>query len=289
MNSARFRFNAVLLAAWLLVSSGFAVGAESLLHANGYAATPDRQFKLPRVLLEISGLALDGDDLYAHDDELGVVYQIDYRAGRVVKRFSLEGAVRADFEGITFAADQLFLTTSKGTLFATRVGAAESRVAFQRHEAEVPCEVEGLSSDSAGTGLLLACKNLDNERKDLVLYRWDLETKSLDPEPALRLRKKQWRRYFEDADLPVPKKLQLTALTTTPTGHYLALAGPQKLLLELTGTGKLIATLPLDERRHPQAEGLVLTRQGTLIIADEGDNKGSKRSPGLLSIYEPGP
>ena len=276
-----------LLASLTCLTSGTAFAEESLLGGKAYAADRLTQFRLPEVLVEISGLALAGDDLYAHDDELGVIYQIDYEAGRVLSRFALEGAVRADFESITFVGERLFLTTSSGDIFETRIGAAESRVPYRRHEGEVDCEVEGLAADAAGRGLFLACKNLDNDRKDLVIHRWDLDAERLDPEPALHIRKKQWRRYFEAADEAVPKKLQLTALTTTPTGGYLAIAGPQKLLLELTGNGKLIATLPLDERSHRQPEGLALTRRGQLIVADEGDNKGSRRSPGLLSIYEP--
>ena len=280
----RIRFRTLALLACLASNGSL---AEESLGGSGYTADRVTRFALPQVLFEVSGLALKGDALYAHDDELGVIYQIDFGAGRVLKRFALEGAVRADFEGIAFIGERLFLTTSAGDIFETRIGAAESPVPYRRHEGDIDCEVEGLTADPAGGGLLLACKKLHNNRKDLVIHRWDLDTKRLDAKPAIRIRKKAWRRHFEAAGQPVPKELQLTALTMTPTGSYLAIAGPQRLLLELTGTGKLLATLPLDERSHRQPEGLALTHSGQLIVADEGDNKGSMRSPGLLSIYEP--
>ena len=63
---------------------------------------PARRFKLPKRLREISGLAmLAGNRLLAHDDERGVVVEIGYRDGSIVKAFALGGRrdpVADDFE-----------------------------------------------------------------------------------------------------------------------------------------------------------------------------------------------
>ena len=58
-----------------------------------YSEADAVRYKLPKVLREISGLTLGDDDhLYGHDDERGIVYRIDYRAGRVIACVRLGGA-----------------------------------------------------------------------------------------------------------------------------------------------------------------------------------------------------
>ena len=46
--------------------------------------------KLPKRLTEISGLAVSPDGkLFAHNDEAGVIYQLDYSSSKILKQFSL--------------------------------------------------------------------------------------------------------------------------------------------------------------------------------------------------------
>ena len=54
--------------------------------------------------------------------------------------------------------------------------------------------------------------------------------------------------------------------------------------VELTRAGTVVASHKLDKDRHKQPEGLALTDDGTLFIADEG-GKGKAH----LAIYRPGP
>ena len=62
---------------------------------------------------------LAGNRLLAHDDEWGVVVEIGYRDGSVVKAFSLRAGrdpVADDFEGIAAAEGHIYLVTSFGTV-----------------------------------------------------------------------------------------------------------------------------------------------------------------------------
>ena len=96
---------------------------------------PLAQWMLPPGLQEISGLALTSDGrLLLHDDEIGQVWEIDYRRGLLVKRFSLAKAPKGDFEGITVANGVVFLLSSTGKLHEFREGAADEQVGD--HEAE---------------------------------------------------------------------------------------------------------------------------------------------------------
>src|SRR5882762_6336402 len=69
------------------------------VQSSGLDATDAVRWNLPKRLNEISGLALSADArLFAHDDERGVIYQIDWRHGRLTKAFSLgDPPPRADF------------------------------------------------------------------------------------------------------------------------------------------------------------------------------------------------
>jgi hypothetical protein len=120
------------------------------------------QWKLPKRLKEISGLALSSDErLFAHDDEQAVIYQIDWQRGGLVKAFALgDPPLRDDFEGIAIAGDDFYLITSNGILYRTKEGADGAHVEYERIDTGIgaQCEVEGLTTDLRRNLLLVACK-----------------------------------------------------------------------------------------------------------------------------------
>lgn len=259
-----------------------------VIAGHTYRAENSTQFVLPGVLTEISGLTLDdAGRLYAHDDERGIVYQIDYQAGHVLARFGLGAGLREDFEGIAWLAGRLYMTTSKGQLFAFAVGAPDSMVSYETHTQGLDCEVEGLTRSVDGTALLAACKNRPKGRKALHLHRWQPGDEGWYEEPAVRIQRSQFNDLFESLGIDRPEKFQPTAVSATPGGNLLLIAGPQKVLLEFTVDGTPVAVAPLRREKHRQPEGIAITNEGILIIADEGDNKGSNRTPGMLTVYRP--
>ena len=69
---------------------------------------------------------LAGNRLLAHDDERGVVVEISYRDGSIVKAFALSdrrGPVAAAFEGIAAAEGRIYLVSSLGQLYEFGEGA----------------------------------------------------------------------------------------------------------------------------------------------------------------------
>ena len=122
---------------------------------------PLAEWLLPHALQEISGLALTSDDrLLVHDDELGQVWEIDYRRGVLVKRFSIgRGVVKGDFEGITVANGAVLrhcgqascLRPSMIWLTPSRLHPATSAAAWH---SESPSATAGCTSSmKAGTAL----------------------------------------------------------------------------------------------------------------------------------------
>ena len=145
-----------------------------------WQTTPLARWVLPRELREISGLTLSKDGrLLAQTDEIGKVWEFDYRRGMLVKRFALgDGGVHGDFEGITTVDSVMYLLTSKGKLYEFHEGANHADVGFDIHDTklESACEFEGVAFDPTINSLLLACKHvLDSTANNaIVIYRWRL-------------------------------------------------------------------------------------------------------------------
>jgi len=252
----------------------FALDSESL-----------RQWKLPKKLREISGLAITPDDrLFAVDDEQAVIYELDYLQGKIDKAFALGSpTARADFEGIAYLDGVFYLVTSNGLLYVAPEGNDGDRVEFEIYQTGLGkfCEIEGLAPDVRSGTLLLACKKSRGKSKSgkLSIFVWSPAT----------------GRVLHDREIPIPeddiarkirkKRIRPSAIVVDPeTGNLFGISGPQRAIFEMKTNGELIDAiiLPLADR-HRQPEGLEITRDGKLLIADEGGKKKAR-----LSVYSSG-
>ena len=105
-------------------------------HNAALAGKPLARWILPAALREISGLALTQDGrLLSQGDEMGEIWELDYRRGILVKHFFLgDKAVKGDFEGIAVAGTTVFMLTSSGKIYQFREGANETHVAYSMVE-----------------------------------------------------------------------------------------------------------------------------------------------------------
>jgi uncharacterized protein YjiK len=250
--------------------------------SRALAARPIARWRLPPELQEISGVALTGDGrLLAHGDETGDVWELDYRHGLVVKRFSLGAqVVRGDFEGITVANGTVFLLTSKGTLYEFREGAAGAHVDYRVHATGLKneCEFEGIVFDPAINALVFVCKTVYNTQLHgaLVLYRWSLRGDSA-PRPT--------RLTIPLADVIGTngwKGLHPSDVTIDPlTGNYVIIASKEKALISITPAGAVVSSRSLPPG-HEQPEGIAITNNGILIVSDEAGQQPSA----VLTLYK---
>lgn len=242
---------------------------------------PLARWLLPKELKEISGLTLSIDGkLFTHGDELGQIWEIDYRRGVLMKRFSLgKGVLRGDFEGLAIANDRMFLLASNGTLYEFREGADTAHVEYQVHDTRLKkeCEFEGVAFDQAINSLVLACKNVYTKslHDDLVIYRW-----SLASDTTARLSR-----------LAVPlagiiganswKSLHPSDITVDPlTGNYVLVAAQEKALISITPAGAPVFSRPLPAGHH-QTEGVAITKDSILIVSDEAGQR-----PAMITLYK---
>jgi uncharacterized protein YjiK len=253
---------------------------DSVLEAFEFSRGPAVRHALPAALREISGLASTGDGrVLGHGDERAVVAEIDPWRGTVTKAFSLGRApMRGDFEGIALVGDRLFLVTSDGRLFETREGANGAAVPFSVVQTGLGkiCEIEGLAYDPTRRELLLGCKQTGKKRSDVAILRWSLDRRAVASPPTTSAELSAVL-----AAAPQGKNFQPSSVERDPaTGRLILVAGPERLITELTPEGRVVATKGLDRRLHPQPEGLTFLGDSVLVIADEG-GKGA----GTISLY----
>lgn len=243
---------------------------------------PLARWILPRELREISGLTLTKDGrLLAQTDEVGKVWEIDYRRGILVKRFALgTGGVHGDFEGITTAnGNVIYLFTSRGKLYEFHEGANHADVGFQTYDTGLrdACEFEGVAFDPTINSLLLACKTVHDStvHNSIVIYRW-----RLNGDTASRLS----RLIVPIADVIGDndwKSFRPSDITIDPfNGNYVLIASKEHGLIEITPSGAPVFARPLPPD-HIQAEGIAITKDSLLIISDEGG-----ADLGMITLYK---
>ena len=244
-----------------------------------------RNWRLPPRLAEISGLATTADGrLFAHDDERAVIYELDYRAGELVKAWAMgESPVRGDFEGIAVVGDRVWLVNSDGWLFEAEEGEDDDRLLYNAYGTGVgrDCEVEGLAYEPADDTLLLLCKTPRvNELEGIVaIYRWSPDERRL-VSPPIRLRLAAAGPGFDREAEFRPSGIERDPVT----GHYVLIAARDQYIAEVEPDGTWIGIRPLDPDAHEQPEGIAFGPDGTLFLADE-----ARRGRARLTLYEPRP
>ncbi|MGH7581523.1 MAG: hypothetical protein ACREM9_15200 [Gemmatimonadales bacterium] len=235
-----------------------------------------QRIELPAELAEVSGLAFTPDGrLLAQADEQAVVYQIDLKLGRPVKRFGIggpAGPLPGDFEDIEVVGERVFLVASSGEVIEAREGADGETVSIVRRTRGLDgaCDVEGMTWDVGSRSLLLLCKQARGKRwkGQAVVLALSPDTGEFEPEPRLLVAESELRQVTGS------KRFAGSAIVRHPrTGTWLLLAGPQRVYAEVDSTGKVLGGGALSAERHRQPEGIAIAPDLTLLISDEAANR----------------
>lgn len=245
------------------------------------------EFKLPKKLVEISGLSMssDGRFLLAVNDEQGKIFFINKSTGEIVRevKFGKSG----DYEGVEMVQDKIYALKSNGTIYELE-SFEEEEVSAKSYNTPLNTDnnLEGLAYDKSRHRLLLACKKYAGEEEILEknkyirsVYAFDLKTKQLLKEPVYRVNRKKtliaknvkaaswWQEELADSFAP-------SGMAVHPkSGNIYLLSSPGKLLLVLNPAGEAIHLERLDKKQFRQPEGICFEKNGVLFISSEGNAK----------------
>ena len=281
------------MAILLLVLFLLQTGGENFPEISGYDFGNKKiaSITLPKELNEASGLAFTSDGrLLGHNDEQGIIYEIDYRAGAIRQRFSLGKLVvyRDDLEDIATKKDTIFMVNSSGVILRFLPGKDREKITFQTFKTPLSIrnDVEGLAYDPATDCLLLACKGEAGiEFKNTVpanhraVYAFSLKTYKLLPKPRFLIPVAKITAQIKE------KEFAPSAIARHPrTGNFFVMAARGNAIVEIDANGNLLGASSLPKSLHAQPEGLAIAADGTLVICNEG---AGKDKPGRLVVYSP--
>ncbi len=250
------------------------VDSNSMLSKYDLGSESPRIIELPSDLKEISGMTITPDNrLFAHNDEKGIIFQIDMNNGDIIKRFSLgDLPVMEDFEDITYANGKFYLLKSSGDIYEFEEGENNSRVKYTIHKTELnhSNDVEGLCYDPESNSLLLACKGASGtgDNEDKAVYFFSLENLKLNTTPRFLIAVKDIGKIFN------PSGIQRHPVS----GTFFIIAANGNEIIEISKDGKILGRHELPKSVHSQPEGIAFDRDYNMFISNE--NK-----PGNIVVY----
>jgi len=239
-------------------------------------SAPDTTLELPQALLEVSGIVvLESGILACIEDEHGTLYQVNPVSGEIISRtcFGEDG----DYEGLARAEDSLFVLRSNGDLFEIQ-NAASPAPQITHHKTGIPAkDNEGLCYDMANNRLLIAAKSKSGEgpawKNKRIIYAFDLETRTLDKQPAFTFSLKALQESIDAAGLVRSSNIKFrpSAIGIPPGREQLyLLPAADHLLFVFNPEGGLAYCEVLQPNLFPKAEGIAFNRAGDLFISNEG-------------------
>ena len=247
------------------------------LHNYSFSDKHSRAITLPKQLNEISGLAVTGDNrVFAHNDEEGIVYEVDISTGQIINEFYLgQKKIKKDFEGIAVANDSFFMVTSAGVIYKFSYSDHEKNVDYIKFKTFLSAKynVEGLCYDKATNSLLIACKEYAG--RDLAeykaIYSFDLSSYKLEEEPRFLINLDSLKNKFNI------NNFSPTGIEVHPnSGNVFVLSSHEKAIVELSPNGLLLNAVKLNSKNHRQPEGIAFLSDLSLLISDEGKREKAK-------------
>ncbi len=261
----------LIISIWSCSSNSF----ESDGMIKNYNYNEPIQYNISLKLKEISGLTTTSDsDLFAINDEIGIVYKLDSENGKIIKRFFIgKRPVKADFEGITIADNNIYVITSNGTLYKFIEGEDKKAVDYsvQKLPFSSNFNIEGLFFDKELNGLLVVAKEYAGKKykNKRAIYFYDLKNKEVNKKPKFLISLKKLKNNFGIKDF-YPSGISKHPFRKT---YFILSARDQNVIVELDIEGTIIAVQKLSEKKHRQPEGITFLKDGTLIISDEAAGK----------------
>lgn len=266
---------------------------ESLMFTFPYnLSEPDTIYELPPILKEISALSLSQDnELICLQDEDAVIFTYNLDSNIITNRF-LFGKSN-DFEGIEQVGETVYVLQSNGTIKeVNNLGKDNQETITHKTFLSGKNDAEGLGYDAETNSLLIACKGKAGESKVLkgkkAVYRFDLNTKTLETEPVLLFDKQTLYNYIESHDLKelsfkIKKKIPFNPSgIAMHNGFYYTIASYGNMLIATDRAGNIQHIVKINKTLLPKPEGITFDKNNRLIIASE-----AKSGNGRIAVFSP--
>lgn len=227
--------------------------------------------KLQKELREISGLSYyKKDKLIGVQDEKGCLYEIDLGKEKITEAFKFHK--KGDFEGVEFVAPHAYAVDSDGDVFHIEYLDSKRQRDFKREtHLNKGLEIEGLMYHIPKEKLWLLSKVNSKTPYSRYFFEYDPKTKQLNKNPIVTVNLKVIIDKYEN-----PEKFKPTAASMHPNTHHIYLLDSYlNRIIILKKDGRYVQTIQFPKKLFRQPEGLTFLPDGTMIIADEGqDHRG---------------
>jgi len=252
---------------------------------------PDKNYKLPSYLEEISGLSYYSEEkLACIQDEKANIYIL--KLGKKLDISKYDFGKDGDYEGIAIVKKTAYVIRNDGRIFRVRDFTKDD---IKTKQYKTPLsdknDTEGLEFDQLSNSLLIACKgspsikNEDSHSGNRAVYRFDLDNKELAKKPFLLINldkldnykdessftkfSRQLAKTFRLADSKTP--FQPSGIAIHPlNGDIYLISSIGKLLIVMNRSGKILYIHDLDANLFRQPEGICFSPSGVLYISNEG-------------------
>ncbi|MEO8823281.1 MAG: SdiA-regulated domain-containing protein [Ginsengibacter sp.] len=239
---------------------------------------PNRQWRLPPALVEVSGNTwFDKDHLILIEDLHANLYyvKIDDSSATLEKTipFASNEKDKFDIEDVTYVNNIVYALWSHGVLFKITNWQTKPEVEEIKTGLEKENNTEGLCYDPVTKMLLIACKDdpgiSDVKKSTKAVYGFDMSGNKLIPKPFLLINKKEFESVAGDEISFNP-----SAIAIHPVTHdiYLLTSRDNKGMAVFTHEGVLKSYQSIDKDQMPQPEGICFSPEGKLYISSEGKN-----------------
>lgn len=112
----------------------------------------------------------------------------------------------------------------------------------------------------------MACKETNKKKDDLMIFEWSATRERIERLRNITVPEKSIE------DMIDKKRISPSGITIDPqTGEWVLVAARQDALVRLTADGGLSSAIILEKKKqHKQAEGIEITADGRMLLADEG-------------------
>ena len=239
---------------------------------------PQKKWKLPQALLEISGNSwMDKDHLLVIEDLHPNLYVISLKDTNAVIEKTIpfkedSAGKKFDVEDIALVNNTAYALWSHGSIYKITDWQNKPQVKEIQTFLSKDNNTEGICYDDVSKNLLIACKNNADEdgaekKSTRAIYQYSIAGDSLLTDPFMLIHKKDFKTLTGENENFYP-----SAIAVQPLTHdiYILSTKKTKCMAVFTHEGVLKNFQLIDRNLLLQPEGICFAPDGTLYISTEG-------------------